>query len=177
LREEDHSREVAARIEAFRLANPFPVLPVTLVEAVELVQYGKPDAYDEPAMFDILRRYHITQLAWTCDAHYHYEDFDRFDDCQIVSVTIGNDIEVGNGFEALGLEELFPDDLEDGVVDTLEEAIDKIARARARNMTYRGKIECEDDPVRVTFDVPNRAIIVDAYVWEVEHRRLSFSVA
>jgi hypothetical protein len=131
LRQEDHSRQVAARIAAFRLANPFPVPPLTLVEAENLGQYDKPDENNERAVFDILRRYYITQLIWTCNARYHYDDFDEFDDCQIVSVTIGDDIEVGNGFGTLSLEELFPDDLEDGVVDTLEEAINNIARARA----------------------------------------------
>jgi hypothetical protein len=44
-------------------------------------------------------------------------------------------------------------------------------------MTYRGKVDCEDDPVRVTFDMLKRTITVDAYVWEVEARSLSFSVA
>jgi hypothetical protein len=83
---------------------------------------------------------------------------------------------VGNGFDTLSLEEVFPDDLEEGVVDTLEEAISNIARVRAREMTYRGKVECEDDPVRVIFDVLNRTITVDAYIWEVKHRRLSFNV-
>ena len=94
-----------------------------------------------------------------------------FENSEIASITLGKDIECG-------LADAFPDDIDEDIVENLREAIESIARERARKMAQRGlKIDCDDDLVCVTFDVIERTITVQADVWVTEKCTLSFDVA
>ena len=166
LRRKDAQRELAQRLAVFRQANPFPVPPVTLAEARDAEN-------DEKAFFDILRRYHVTEVFVTCTPWYHYDEFNGFENFNIESFTLGGDIQVQYLGDAFFVDE---DDVDNDVFNALEQAIENVVGKKAYAMTREGKIVDDDDPICITFNVPKRTITVDADVLVVDSRRLSFSV-
>jgi hypothetical protein len=128
------------------------------------------DLSDEEVVFDILARYRISIIEYTFRPEYHWDEFLNVGDHDI-TFWLSDDLQMNQSLYFKGDE--LPEDEDDEIKDTLEDAIHTIADEYATDFASNRKIE---DDGTVTFDIAARKITVSAECETTRTFKKSWSV-